>query len=233
MATTPRRPIDKVEFYETRIDPWAAHAAAIGLTEPAVTQLAALTVEAREAHADMLAARQAAMAATERFHNAVAAMHGGPGAGSDMLAAIKNHAETTDDAGVYALAQVPPPKTRSAVPPPGTPTRFRVKLLQDGAIELAWDCNNPARSEGTVYEVRRSIGGVGGGPMTLVATVGQRKFLDRDIPAAALAEADGCGGGRVTYQITALRSTARGTPAQHTVRFGTRGGGAARPALAA
>ncbi|MFG0259312.1 MAG: hypothetical protein ACF8LK_03085 [Phycisphaerales bacterium JB041] len=220
MATTPRRPIDKVEFYETRIDPWAAHAAAIGLTEPAVTQLASLAAEARGAYTGMLEARQAAVAATERFHNAVAAMHGGPGAGSDMLAAIKNHAETTDDPGVYALALVPPPKTRSAVPPPGTPTRFGVRLLQTGAVELSWECRNPARGEGTVYEVRRSIGGVGVGPLVVLGVVGRRKYLDRDIPAGALAETDG----RVLYEITAVRSTARGTPAQHTVRLGTHGG---------
>ena len=117
------------------------------------------------------------------------------------------------------------------MPPPGTPSRFGVKLLQNGAVELTWRCKNPARAEGTVYEIRRSIGGVGVEPMTPIATVGQRKYLDRDIPVGALAEADG----RVTYQITALRSTARGKPAMHTVRFGTPGArdAATTPALAA
>lgn len=68
-----------------------------------------------------------------------------------------------------------------------------------------------------MYEVRRAVGD---GPMVFVGTVGKRKFLDRAIPAADLARALEQGRGRVLYEVTAIRSTSRGTPAQYGVQFG-------------
>jgi hypothetical protein len=47
--------------------------------------------------------------------------------------------------------------------------------------------------------------------MEFVAAVGAKSFTDTTIPAGAA---------RVVYQITALRSTRRGEPAQFAVRFG-------------
>ncbi|MBK7405794.1 MAG: hypothetical protein IPJ41_14530 [Phycisphaerales bacterium] len=126
-----------------------------------------------------------------------------------MIDTIKNFAQTTDDPNVYVLAQIPPPAQGGTVPPPGTPFDFRVGLRQDGSVELAWKCNNPAGAGGTVYEILRSDAG---GPMTYVESVGVKKFLDETVPANS---------GPLTYQITAVRSTLRGSPAQFTVLFGT------------
>ncbi|MFG0244069.1 MAG: hypothetical protein ACF8R9_14885 [Phycisphaerales bacterium JB054] len=208
MGITPNSRLGKVTFYETHISPWANNAAAIGLEVAEVTALGVATGAARTAYNDMIAARAAAKAATQDFYNAVTAMHSAPGKGSDMIDTIKNYAQTTDDPGVYTLAEIPPPSEPGVVPPPGTPFDFRLSLQQSGAVELKWKCNNPAGAPGTVYEIRRSVDG---GEFVTLTTIGERAFLDESVPSTS---------GQVIYQITAIRSTLRGTPAQFNFRFG-------------
>lgn len=222
MGVVPDTRLGKIEFYEAHAlpgGPWATNAAAIGLTTAQVAALGTLTTQARAAFNAAEAARQAAKAATQNFYDKVRAMHNGPGAGSDMIQAIRNWAESKNDPNVYTLAQIPPPATPGVTPPPGTPFDFTVGLLQNGALELKWKCNNPSGTQGTIYEVKRRIGGGASGPFTFVGASGVKTFTDDTVPA-------GGGGGSVTYQITAVRSTQRGNPAQFTVHFGVGGGGA-------
>jgi hypothetical protein len=87
-------------------------------------------------------------------------------------------------------------------------------LRGDGAVIIKWKCHNPANAAGTVYEVRRRIGGVGA--FTYVGVTGTREFVDETLPLGA----DG-----VTYQIVGIRSTVRGNYAQFNVNFGTNGPG--------
>jgi hypothetical protein len=213
MGIVPDSRLGKIEFYEAHLAPWTASAAAIGLTPASVTALDALTADARKAFNDTEVARLAAKAATQAFHDAVRAMHSGPGAGADMIDAIRNKAESTDNPNVYVLAQIPPPAVPGTTPPPGTPLDFTVGLLQNGALELKWKCNNPSGTQGTIYEVKRRIGA---GDFGFVGATGVRVFTDDTLPS---------GSAPVTYQITAVRSTSRGNPAQFTVNFGTGGGG--------
>lgn len=219
MRTTPDTRIGKIEFYEAHLSPWAAAGGAIGLSIGSITAQAARVAAARAAYDAHIAAEAAARAATAAFTEAVRAMHADPGAGADMIAAIRTHAQATDDPEVYTLAQIPPPKTPATMPPPGTPTAFGVELLADGAVALSWKCKNPRGAEGTVYEVLRRVGG---GAFAFVGLSGAKSFTDAAIPA---------GTGEVTYQVTAVRSTTRGSPARFTVRFGV--GAAAAPRLAA
>ncbi|MBM4108026.1 MAG: hypothetical protein FJ255_04340 [Phycisphaerae bacterium] len=116
----------------------------------------------------------------------------------------------------YVLAQIPPPATPGVTPPPGTPFAFTVGLLQNGALELKWKCANPSGTQGTIYEVKRSIGGPPAGALTFVGATGVKSFTDETLPS---------GSAPVTYQITAVRSTSRGSPAQFTVNFGIGGPG--------
>lgn len=99
------------------------------------------------------------------------------------------------------------PATPGTLPPPGTPFDFTVSLMQSGALELKWKCNNPEGTSGTIYEVRRAG--------TFVGATGVRTFVDETLPGTS----------PVMYQVTAIRSTSRGNPAQFTVTFGTGGGG--------
>lgn len=216
MGVVPDTRLGKIEFYEAHITPWTSNAAAIGLTPTAVTGLSTLTTAARAAYNAAEAARQAAKTATLAFHDAVRAMHSNPGAGQDMIDTIRNYAESKNLPNVFVLAQIPPPADPSTAPPPGTPFEFRVGLLQNGALELKWKCNNPSGTQGTIYEVKRAIGG-GGGGMQFVGATGVKSFTDETLPSGATP---------VTYQVTAVRSTARGNPAQFTVNFGIGGGGA-------
>ncbi|MBL9030862.1 MAG: hypothetical protein JNM80_04035 [Phycisphaerae bacterium] len=218
MGVVPDTRLGKIEFYEAHTlpgGPWAANAAAIGLTPAAVTALGTLTTQARAAFNAAEAARQAAKAATQNFYDKVRAMHNGPGAGSDMIQTIRTWAESKNDPNVYTLAQIPPPATPGVSPPPGTPFDFTVGLLQSGALELKWKCNNPSGTQGTIYEVKRRIGGSGN--FSFVGATGVKAFTDDTVAA---------GSPSVTYQITAVRSTQRGNPAQFTVNFGVGGGGA-------
>ena len=209
MRTVPETRLGKIEFYESHLGPWAEAGAAIGLSNDSITALAAKTAAARAAYDTHIAAAAAARAATTDFYQTVAALHGDPGAGSDMIATIRNYAKVQDDPEVYALAQIPPPASASAAPPPGVPTDFGVDLLADGALRLTWKSRNPRGVGGTIYELVRQVDG---GPFSFIGSTGSRVFTDDTVPAGAAA---------VTYQITAVRSTARGRPARHTVRFGT------------
>lgn len=215
MPTVPKTRSDRLEFYETHIVAWQADPGSIGLDAGATDAQADRIAEARAAYDAHQEAIAAARAATQRYYNAVEAMHADPGAGADMIETIKAFAETTDDVGVYARAQIPPPATKSTAPPPGTPTTFGTRLLGDGALRLTWKCNNPRGTAGTVYEVLRSVGegpvGTVGGEMEYLGTAGSKSFTDTTIPAGAT---------NLVYQITALRSTRRGSPARFTVRFG-------------
>jgi hypothetical protein len=211
MATTPKTNLGKIEFYESHLLPWTTNMAAVGLAAPAIAGLDSLTSAARDAYDAHVSALAASRAATQAYYEAVRAMHSGPGAGADMIATIRNHAQTTDDPNVYNLAQIPPPATPGVTPPPGVPSDFRVELLQNGALALRWKCKNPVGVGGTIYEVLRSVGG---GAFSFVGNPGEKTFTDETVPQGSTS---------VTYQITATRSTARGNPAQFTVTFGAGG----------
>jgi len=214
MGIVPSDRLSRIEFYEAHITPWTTNAVAIGLTAGAVTAQAALTVAARAAYNAAEAARQASKAATQNFYDKVRAMHSNPGAGQDMIEIIKTTAQTKNDPNVYVLAQIPAPTSPSAAPAPGTSFDFTVGLLQNGAVELKWKCSNPIGTQGTIYEVKRKIGGSAAAPFEFVGATGVRTFVDETIPT---------GSSPCTYQVTAVRSTARGNPAQFTVNFGVGG----------
>ncbi len=214
MGITPQSRLGKIEFYESHVGPWGTSAVAIGVTTSAVTSLTALTVAARKAYGDYVAAQEAAKTATQTYYAKVRAMHDGPGAGADMIETIKAFAQTTNNPNVYTLAMIPPPATPGAVPPPGKPTDFSVNLLEDGSVKLNWKCSNPAGTGGTNYEVLRKSGSTT--TFTYLGQVGKKSFTDMTIPAGATPS---------VYQITAYRSTQRGEPAQFTVNFGVGGGG--------
>lgn len=216
MSIVPDTRFGKLEFYEAHLQPWTTHAVAVGLTVPAVAALATATANARAKYDAQVAAQQAAKAATLDFHQAVAAMHSGPSLGADMIQTIKTYAQTTANPGVYVLAEIPPPATPGTTPPPGTPSNFTVALLANGTLKLKWKCSNPPGTNGTIYEVRRREAGEA--DFSFVGGTGVKGFEDTTLPT---------GSAPVTYEVTAVRSTARGDAAQFTVNFGTGGGGLA------
>jgi hypothetical protein len=102
----------------------------------------------------------------------------------------------------------------SPLPPPGTPERFRVTLLGDGSIELAWTCKHPPGARGTIYQLWRRVGGES--EFTYLGGSGAKSYVDRDIPAGTTS---------LTYEVQPIRSKTAGPRAQHNVNFGGRTGG--------
>jgi hypothetical protein len=213
MPTVPSNLVARLSFYEAHTGPWTTSATLIGLTSASVTALGTRADDARAAYTAHIAAQASAKAATLNFYEKMRLLHNAPGAGADMIRQIKTKALTSNDPGVYVLAEIPAPATPSPVGPPGTATDFKAVLNPaDGSVKLSWKCPNPTGSTGTIYQVLRRIGSSGAfSPLT---TLGTRTFIDTTLPA---------GTASVTYQITAVRSTSTGAPAQFTVNFGSGG----------
>src|SRR5688572_1247946 len=170
----------KITFFATHVPVWQANYAEIGMSAEGVAELAVLTAAAREAGKAQKIAQQAARAATQTYHAAVAAM---TKAGGDLIKQAKTKAATEGGIGVYSKANITPPSKPAPLPPPGTPTNFAVALRQGGEIELTWTCANPAGSQGTVYTIARQIGAKG--RTELLGVVGEKAFVDDTVPAGA------------------------------------------------
>jgi hypothetical protein len=215
MGIIPTKKIERLEFFEQHVEPWTSNAAILGLSPTAMTALAAAVGNARTAWNSAQAARLASKAATNEFNDTLS------GAGklvAEAIELIRNKAESTNDPSLYNIALIPPPATPSTIPPPGSPFDFKITLEQGGALGLKWKCNNPEGSVGTIYEVRRQAQGSPADQWTFAGATGTREFLDTTLPSSMAASG-------VNYQITAVRSTARGVPSIFNVRFGVSGGG--------
>jgi hypothetical protein len=131
-------------------------------------------------------------------------------AGGSVILRVRAKARI-DGGAVYSAAQIRRPKNPAPIAAPGEPTSFQVQLQPGGLLKLTWKCRNPAGSQGTMYEIQRSLAG---GVFEFVGQVGVKKFIDTKIPA---------GTGCVTYRVTAIRTTRRGPSADHIVNFGVNG----------
>jgi len=206
MAVVPSSRLGKIEFYESHLAAWAANAEAIGLTPAQVLALQTLVMTARGSWLDAETARESSKASTLNFHTNTDNM---AHIGSALLSNIRSFAETSGDANVYALAQIPAPSTPAPVGPPGQPYELGIGLSQTGAVSLTWKCDNPSGASGTVYEIQRRIGSES---FRFLEIAGERAFEDGGIPAGSTG---------IVYQITAIRGKTRGPAAQFLVNFGT------------
>ncbi len=177
----PRTRLQKIEWFEQRLDGWLADPAAIGLTPAQVTQLAADVAAARQAYDRAQQTRNEAQSATVGFHAASAAMEGG---GRDLITTIKAFAEASNDPGVYVQADVPPPNTPTPTPtgPPDTPTHVTGTINSDGAVELSWQGSLRHR---TFFEILRRLEGEAS--WTVLDSVGAKRYLDETVPLGTTA----------------------------------------------
>ena len=218
MRIVPKNQVPRIQFFELRVGRWAEHAEALGVPPDLVAELAAHTAAARDALKAKQAAENAARSATLRLKDAIAKMSTNGAAAIGFIGA-KGMQPGGD--GVYSLAFIPKPKKHSKIGPPGTPTNFRHELQQIGWLTLRWKCEHPRGAVSTMYELSRRVAG---GPFQRIGLAGQRKFVDKTIPAGATS---------VVYQIQAIRSRTKGPVATYNVNFGTtvRAGGAAAMAV--
>lgn len=211
MGLIPDTKVGKIQFYQSKLDPWTTSAVQIGTTAAAMTDLTTKTTAAADALTDQIAKQAAAKTATETLNTAIEAMMS---AGSAIIKNIRSMAETTGPS-VYELAQIPGPATPAPVPVPGTPYQFKVEILPEGELVFTWKCNNPARSQGTVYQIFRRDTPTA--EPTFLGVSGIKRFVDVNVPM---------GQPQIGYVIQATRSTAVGVAANFAVRFGTTSSGA-------
>ena len=211
MSVLPSKVQDLLDFCDAHSSVFTSNAAAIGLSAGQATVFAAAATKGRADYNKAVSADNAKKAATNTAQMSVSALRT---VASATIAIIKGFADTqTNPSAVYDTAQLPMPAAPTPVPAPGTPTDFTVTLNQSGVVMLKWKCNNPAGIGGTIYECRRKINS---GSFVFIGAVGSRVFSDTTLPAGSVG---------VTYEITAVRSTPRGNPAQFNVNFGVGGGG--------
>lgn len=207
MPTVPQPLPEAIDWVNNHVGPWAANAAAIGLSVEDVTEVGDLASAAGSAKTSAQTATDAKLVAVADYNTAGKAMRDKATA---LVAKIRGFARASGDPqSVYSAAVIPGPADREPTPAPGTPYEFTVALQQSGSITLAFKCDNPGNVAGVTYLVER--GESPQGPFALLTNAGERKFTDATIPQ---------GSSQVVYRITAQRSTMSGAPAQFTVLFG-------------
>lgn len=219
MRILPKTPAQQVRRLTTLVPAWAVDPVAVGLSPDRIAEIEALLAQARAAQLAAYEARNAARSATLAFENATAALVRNASSAIGLIKATAS--ASSDPVAILARAQLPVTNAAApgSLPPPGTPTGFRVELLQDGAIVLSWKCDNPEGSVGTMYQVRRCVHGRNKDAFEHLALCGEKTFTDSDIPAES---------GSLTYEVTAVRSTRRGQPARFNVNFGAQSPTSAR-----
>lgn len=198
MPTYPTSPrSDFFEWCQSHVDTFVSHASTIGLTTAQATAFKTAVINAIDADASQVAAKEAAKAATTTANTAVSALRR---SAADTVRLIKAFAESTNNPAVYATAQIPPPATPSPLPPPGKPTDMNVAIAPaTGAITLKFKCTNPAGAAGTAYIIRRRVGS--SGPFEFVGVTGKKSFTDSTFIA---------GPDTVSYTVQAQRSDSAG-----------------------
>lgn len=211
MGVLPKATQDLLDFCDAHVSVFVTNAVAIGLTPAQATTFKNAAGLARENFNAAITADNVKKAATHTSQMSISALRK---TAADTIALVKAFADASaTPATVYDLAQIPMPAAPSPAPAPGTPTDFTAGLDQSGVVTLKWKCANPPGISGTIYECRRKTGT---GSFVFVGAVGTREFADSTLPAGSVG---------VTYEITAVRSTQRGDPAQFNVNFGVGGGG--------
>lgn len=208
MPIVPKGRRDRLGFYSTHVPVWAQDPQAIGTTAEMVAEVAELLAQAKQAYLEQCQLQSAARAATSRFNRLSRALRD-KGAAIIMQVGLK---AAHDGDGIYTKAQLPAPKRKSPIAPPGQPTSFRFDLDAVGNLTLRWKCKNPRGSVSTLYHVYRSIGSPN--RFEYLGASGAKEFIDETIPRGA---------GLIFYRIKPTRSTCVGPVALFHVNFGTSG----------
>ena len=207
MSTIPQSNDDALTWVIDHVAQWTADPEAIGLDASSVTELAALASTAQTRQQTRNNTRDAARGATNSFNSSADAMRE---FASLQVQRIRTFARgAAEPATVYEDAGIPAPADRSPTPAPGTPEAFQVSLLQNGAIEVTFDCPNPPRVTVANYIVERRLGAQGDFEFLMSAL--ERRFTDATIPL---------GTSQGAYRGTAQTATRFGNPGQYAVQFG-------------
>ena len=179
-STVPGGDRASLAFTEQRKAVWAAAGAAIGL---APEDTAALTQSSDDAQAalDTRIARAAeAKSSTISWKTAAKANRA---RARDLVRKIRTFAlQQANPNEVYALAQIPEPKTPGDLPAPEVPTDLNITLNTQGRAVLTFE---GSRYGGTVWTVERRTASTQGqlSPWVLAGTTLERTFVDMNTPS--------------------------------------------------
>ena len=207
MSVLPPSDLGMIEWFEQRLADWAADPTAIGLTGEQIITLTSQVSAARAAYTTAQQARNASKSATVVFHDDSGTLRS---FGADLIKTIKAFAEATDDANVYAEADVPPPAPPTPRGAPGMPTNMTTSLSNLGAIDIKWKAVNAAASTGAFFVVQRKLDDET--QWTNIGQTGTKSFSDATVPLGTT---------RATYTIVPWRGELVGpASAQFSVQFG-------------
>ena len=208
MSTIPQSYPDAIDWTIDHLANWPADPTTIGLDDARILELTSLKDLAAAALANARQLDEDKKAAFEDYHNKAKAMRD---YASQSVGIVRGFAKGSDNPGaIYTLAQIPAPADPAPAPLPGKPKDFEVRLLDDGSLEVAFECDNQG-ANAVSYEVRRRDGAGQSAPFNFIENAPERKFTDGTIPH---------GTGTVVYRIVAFRTTGRGDPAIFMVTFG-------------
>lgn len=214
MGVVPNKILEKIQWFEQRVNGWQSSGAAIGLSPALINSFKAKLLNARAKYDLAQAARIASKSATVVQDSAVADMARG---GADMIAFIRSFAESSaDPASIYALANVPPPADPTPAGPPQAPTDVVADPNADGTITLRW---KGSLANQTFFSIWRKVGS---GQFVSLGSVAAKVFVDEAVPTPAPATPT------VTYQVRAQRNLQVSEPSDDAVvTFGNGGAMAA------
>jgi hypothetical protein len=211
MSTYPRERIEFLQWCEAHWPIWAKDPSQIGLTVDQVNAVKNATIAMRGRVTDQTAARAAAKSATEAVVESESATRD---VAADAVRFIRAFAISTNDPNVYNLAQIPAPGSAAPLPPPGTPTDFKVELNAEGSITIRWKAAHPEGSYNVVYFVQRKL--LTETQFRIIGGSGERAYTDDTLPFGV----DGA-----TYIVTSQRGSVQSAPSrQLTITFGSGGG---------
>ena len=99
---------------------------------------------------------------------------------SSCVATIDAYFKDTQDPGVYARAELDPPKDPSERPAPDKPTDLSLTSFSDGSLRLAFKVS----AGGAVFEIQRSTTDLVGqqSPWATIAVTGEKMYTDPAVP---------------------------------------------------
>jgi len=205
MSVTPQKLLERLEFYEQRAPVWVANAETIGLSLQQSAVVQTLVDDCRAKYDLAQEKRNEAAAATT---NQTAAFEAMDTFGAQMIKIIRAFGIANDDPGVFATAQIPTPK-QPEPRAPVNPSNLTFSLQNNGSLELAWD---GTIVPGTTFLVDRAVSTGPGisSDYVRVATVSERRFVDRNLPAGIAS---------ATYRVVALKGGVETAGTQSTANF--------------
>jgi hypothetical protein len=208
MSTVPKSYPAAIDWTTDHLTNWPADPTEIGLDAARILELTQRKDLAAAALAHARQLDDLKKAAFAEYHTKAKSMRD---YASQSVGIIRGFAEgSANPAAIYALALIPAPADPAPAPAPGVPYKFETRLIQGGALEVTFECDNEG-TNAVSYEVRRRDGSGQSAPFSFIMNAGERKFVDDTIPN---------GTGQVTYRIVGFRTINRGDPAYFVVAFG-------------